>query len=149
MGGSRDDEFSSLNPVTRLQQHRIRTVTDAFNDMPAMKEARAHQERLDRAVVAGRFTAGISYAEARLVYGNPLRVERDGICRRLIWRNTDHAARVCISRVTSVLEWSAYLDVRWLLPSFCKTMRITPAIPASAIVWRWQASSFSPLIQTV
>lgn len=44
----------------------------------------ARQERLDRAVVADRITAGMSKAEARLVYGNPFRVERNGICRRLM-----------------------------------------------------------------
>ena len=45
----------------------------------------------------------MSEVEARLIYGNPFRVERDGICRRLIWRSPDHAARVCMNRVSSVL----------------------------------------------
>lgn len=51
---------AASNPVTRLQQHRTRTVIDAFDDMPAMKKARARQERLDRAAIAGRITAGMS-----------------------------------------------------------------------------------------
>lgn len=66
-----------------------------------MKEARARQERIDYAVVAGRITAGMS--EARLVYGTPFRIKRDSVCRRLIRRAPDHDPRVCVGQVFSVL----------------------------------------------
>ncbi|SOC54011.1 hypothetical protein SAMN05421509_10361 [Chromohalobacter canadensis] len=116
MGCCRGQDSSSLNPVIRLRQHWVRTFTDAINDIPAMKESRARQERLDRAVVAGQITAGMSEVEARLVYGNPFRVDLDVTCRRLIWRRPDHAAGVCMSRVSSAPYCSTHLDDRQLLP---------------------------------
>lgn len=71
--------------------------------MPAMKEARGRQERIDYAVVAGRTTAGMSEAETRLVYGTPFRIKRDSVCQRLIGRGPDHDPRVCVGQVFSVL----------------------------------------------
>jgi len=45
----------------------------------------------------------MSEVEARLIYGNPFRVDLDGTCRRLIWRSPGHAAGVCMNRVPSAL----------------------------------------------
>lgn len=72
-------------------------------DMPAVKAHAERQQRINEAIVARRLTHGMSEADARLVYGPPRLVENDGGgCRRLIWRNPDHAARVCIGTVAHV-----------------------------------------------
>ncbi|WP_177223332.1 hypothetical protein [Modicisalibacter xianhensis] len=45
----------------------------------------------------------MSEADARLVYGSPRLVANDGGgCCWLIWRNPDHAARVCFDTVAHV-----------------------------------------------
>lgn len=70
---------------------------------PALKEHAARQERINQAIVARRLTQGMSEADARLIYGAPRFIERDsGGCRKLVWRNPDHAARVCLTTVSHV-----------------------------------------------
>lgn len=92
-----------MNPLVRAQEARTRAVNEAFQNLPAMKQAHARKERVDRAVINGRIATGMSEAEARLVYGAPFDVRLDrGGCRRLTWRNPDHAARVCANQVVSI-----------------------------------------------
>lgn len=72
-------------------------------DIPAVKAHAERQQRINEVIVARRLAHGMSEADARLVYGAPQLIENDGGgCRRLIWRNPDHAARVCFGTVAHV-----------------------------------------------
>ncbi len=76
---------------------------DLFQDIPAVKAHAERQQRINEAIIARRLTHGMSEADARLVYGPPRLVENDGGgCHRLIWRDPDHAARVCFGTVAHV-----------------------------------------------
>ncbi|WP_162500803.1 DUF4124 domain-containing protein [Modicisalibacter coralii] len=99
LGGEPDN----ADPLTQLGRYRAHSLNQAIENMPAVKATRARENRINRAVIGGRITKGMSEAEARLVYGVPFHVDRDGICRRLVWRNPDHAARICLNQVSKVL----------------------------------------------
>lgn len=99
------DESSHNEPIIgRLNRRKAEAISNAImQNNHALKESTARRHRINQAIVARRLTNDMPEADARLIYGATRFVERDiGGCHKLVWRNPDHAARVCFSTVAHV-----------------------------------------------